>query len=291
MVKFENGILKNVTSEDYHADREYLSSSSIKESIKSLAHFNHYRNKKSERKSYFDFGNAFEIALLDYIYGTVDFMNQVVIFDESERPEKDKGITSTINQNWKKSILNGEKLVISKTGAESFETIVQMLQSCARDSVIQKLLKNTEYQNSYFWTDEKTGVNLKTRPDLVKVEKGVVIDVKTTRDASPKGFSQQAANLEYPIQAAIQMRGLIETGQHPKIEAYYWLAVEKEAPYNAQIYEFQREDWAFINDKLDYYLTIIAQAMKENKFVGYGQQADNELGILSLELPLYYRNI
>ena len=290
-ILIEPGIHKGMDIDVYHGERNYLSASSIKEAIKSLAHFHHYRHSAKPFKSHFDFGNAFEVALLDFAHSTMNFMNEVRIFDESERPEQDKGITSKINQEWKKSVLSSDKYVISKTGDESFETLQLMLQSCARDAMIQKLIRNTEYQNSYFWTDEQTGLKLKTRPDLTKIGKNVIIDVKTTLDASPAAFAKQAANLEYPIQAIIQMRGLIATGQMEKIDAYYWLVVEKKAPYNAQIYEFCVEDWEFIDDKLSYYLMLLARAIEENKFVGYGQQADNEFGILRLELPLYYRNI
>lgn len=285
------GIHKGMDISVYHGERNYISSSSIKEAIKSLSHFHYYRTSDKPYKSHFDFGNAFELALLDYAHSTLNFMNEVVIFDADDRPEKDKGITSNINQEWKKSILNGEKYVINKSGDESFETLQLMLQSCAKDSVIQKLLRNTEYQNSYFWKDEETGLLLKTRPDLTKIGKNVIIDIKTALDGSPQAFSKQAASLEYPIQAVLQMRGLIATGQMNEVDAYYWLVAEKKAPYNAQIYEFPKEDWQFVNDKLSYHLTTLERGIREHKYVGYGQAADNEYGILRLELPLYYRNI
>ena len=287
--KYEAGVHKDLSIDDYHKDQEYLSASSVKQSIKSLAHFNHYRTSKKERKSHFDFGNVFEIALLDWINGTLEFKDKVHIFDVEDRPQKDKGITSAINQEWKKGILNGPKYVIDATGAESMETLHEMMRSCARDSTIQSLLRNTTYQESYFWTCPVTGVKLKSRPDLRKNGKGVIIDVKTTRDGSPKAFAKDVANLDYPIQAIMQMNGAIQSGAIDKMEKYYWLAVEKEAPYNATIYEFDIADWQFVDDKLTYYLTLLKQAMEENKFVGYSQQADNTFGILTLELPLYYR--
>jgi hypothetical protein len=287
--KIPEGIHLDMSIEDYHNDKEFVSASSVKESIKSLAHFNLQRNKKSERKSHFDFGNIFEIALLDWINGTLHFKDKVHIFDVEDRPEKDKGITSNINQAWKKGILNGSKYVISSTGDESMETLLEMMRACARDSTIQTLLRNTTYQESYFWTCPETGVKLKSRPDLRKNGKGVIIDVKTALDGSPKEFAKQCANLEYPVQAVMQMKGAIQSGAINKMEKYYWLVVEKRAPFNATVYEFNVEDWQFVTDKLNYYLTLIKQAMEESKFVGYSQQADNKYGILTLELPMFYR--
>jgi hypothetical protein len=283
------GIHKDISIEDYHADRDYISASGVKEAIKSLRHFQYARTTPKVRKSHFDFGNVFEIALLDYVNGTMEFFDKVIVFDPEERPEKEKGITSTINQNWKKEIFNGDKYVIEKTGSESMETLVEMLQSCARDAVIQKLLRNTEYQNSLFWECPESGLKLKARPDISKKHKNVIVDIKTTLDASPKGFAKQVANLDYPTQAMIQINGAVQTGLMEKVDVYYWLAVEKTPPYNAQIYEFDKNDWQFVDDRLNYHLKILKQAIDENKFVGYGQQADNSFGILTLELPMFYR--
>ena len=289
LIKIEPGVLNDLSIEQYHTEKEYLSASSVKQAVKSLAHFQHYRTAKQQRKSHFDFGNIFEIALLDMINVTFDFKDKVVIFDVEDRPQQEKGITSTINQEWKKSILNGDKYVIEATGSESMETLQEMLNSCAKDATIQSLLRNTTYQESYFWVCPTTGVKLKARPDLRKKDKGVIIDIKTTRDGSPKSFAKDVANLDYPIQAIMQIQGAIESGAINKIEKYYWLAVEKEAPFNATIYEFDVADWQFVEDKLTYYLTLLKQAIAENKYVGYSQQADNKFGILTLELPLYYR--
>jgi len=287
--KIIEGIHLDMDINDYHADKEFVSASSVKEGIKSMAHFNLQRTKPSERKSHFDFGNVFEIALLDSINGTRFFDEKVIIFDVENRPEKTKGITSNINQEWKKGILNGLKYVIEKTGVESMETLHEMLQSCMRDATIQKVLKNTTYQESYFWTDKTTGLKCKSRPDLRKNGKGIIIDIKTTKDGSPKAFAKDVANLEYPIQAVMQMKGAIQSGAVEKMESYYWLAVEKVAPYNVTLYEFQMDDWQFVDDKLTYYMTKIKESLDSCVYKGYSAEADNQLGIISLELPMYYR--
>ena len=287
--KITEGIHLDMDINVYHADKEFVSASSVKEGIKSMAHFNLQRTKPSERKSHFDFGNVFEIALLDSINGTRFFDEKVIIFDVENRPEQTKGITSNINQEWKKGILNGLKYVIEKTGAESMETLHEMLQSCMRDATIQKVLKNTTYQESYFWTDKTTGLKCKSRPDLRKNGKGIIIDIKTTKDGSPKAFAKDVANLEYPIQAVMQMKGAIQSGAVEKMESYYWLAVEKVAPYNVTLYEFQMDDWQFVDDKLTYYMTKIKESLDSCIYKGYSAEADNQLGIISLELPMYYR--
>jgi hypothetical protein len=106
-IKFTNGIYDHINIDEYHADSEYLSSSSLKESAKSLKHFKHYLDTKDkERKSHFDFGNAFELALMDAMNKTTEFEKEVFVFDESERPEKNKNFGSKENSEWKTKILN-----------------------------------------------------------------------------------------------------------------------------------------------------------------------------------------
>lgn len=287
--RFELGIHQNVDISAYHSDREYISTSSIKEARKSLKHFHWYLNHKSERKSHFDFGNAFELALMDLINETKEFDKHVLVFDETKRPEPDKTFASTLNKSWKESFFQSDFYVINNTGDESIETMSQMLESCMKDETIQKLLKNTDYQTSIFWEDKKTGIKLKTRPDICKITKNVIVDVKTAKDASPRGFARDAANFDYPLQAAVQKRGCIESGLFERIDYYYWLVVEKLPPYNAQIYSFKRDEWDFVDNILDYTLGLIKQAREEDKFIGYTQQSDNKYGILDLDLPLYYR--
>lgn len=283
------GIYDHIHIDDYHSNKDWVSASGIKEAKKSLAHYFYYKNKEVEKKSHFDFGNAFEIALMDMMNDTDTFDDEVIIFNEENRPEQDKGITSKKNQEWKKSIFNSDQYVVKKMGYESYETIEKMLESCYRDSTIQQLIKKTDYQKNLFWIDEESGLKCKTRPDVIMLSKNVIVDIKTTKDASPDKFAKDAANYDYPIQAAMQIRGVMETGLMPTVDAYYWLAVEKDEPFNAQIYRFDNSEWSWADDMLQYYINLIAQAEKEKKYPGYTQQADNQFGIISLDLPLFYK--
>lgn len=284
------GVHKNISIIDYHSDKDYMSASQIKEANKSLKHLKWYMDHKQERKSHFDFGNAFEIALMDLMNGTKEFESSVHLFDENDRPDKDHKITAGKNQEWKKRYFEQKGYIINKVGDESEESIKHMLESCWSDKVIQGLLINTDYQTSCFWTDKKTGLKLKSRPDVCNVNKTVILDVKTTKNASPESFARDVANYSYDIQAMMQINGVIETGMFPEVKAYYWLAVEKEPPYNAQLYRFHSDQWDYTQMILDYLLGIIKMAKEQGLWTGYGQRASNEHGILEMELPMWYKN-
>jgi len=172
-----------------------------------------------------------------------------------------------------------------------------MIDVCANDETIKKLLSGTEYQVSTIWKDKETGLICKSRPDICQRKKSVIVDIKTTLDASPQGFARQAANLNYPIQAITQITGAIESGLMPSVDNYFWLAVEKTPPYNHALYEFQQTDIEYYSDALGYYLNRCAHALKLlsnadgdlSRVPSYGESSDNKYGIIQLDLPLWYR--
>lgn len=282
----KDGIFDNISIEDYHGDKEYFSASGLKLAKKSLKMFKLFIDGKldNEKKSHFDFGNAFELALLD----RKNFAN-IIVYDPNNRPDQSKGITSKINQEWKKNLFDTERYVINAEGKESMHVIFEMLESCYADAVISKLIKNIEYQYSIFWTDE-SGLKLKTRPDICKSKKNIIVDVKTTIDGSPEKFSKDMSNYDYPFQAVMQMDGAVKSGFMDKVDVYYWLVVEKEPPYSATLYEFNPEDIRWVYDEYQYVLNCVNEALSKDHFPSYSYRADNKYGILRANIPLWYRN-
>lgn len=293
----ENGIYNDISIEAYHANDTHISATQIKRAKESLRLFNWYETGKivQEHKTAFDFGNAFELALLakdEYLKKVAIFPDQDFIdLAKSDNPELKVPRNSAIYKDLaaKFRAENVGKYEINETGPESFETIEYMLDSCYQDSVIKSLIQNTEYQLSLFWTDEESGLNLKTRPDSCKRKKNVLVNLKTIDDGSPEAFSRELSKWEYPLQACVEIQGALKTGLMPTVDNYFWLVVEKTAPYNATIYEFDQSDIAACMDGLKFTLDRIAKARKENKWPGYSDRADNQHGILTARIPAWYR--
>ena len=308
MKELEIGIHNDLSIEDYHANKLILSSSGLKQAKESSRHFAYYITTESERKSHFDFGNAFEVALLDAISGTKDAERTIGVRN-TERwvkealDEKELKVpkNSTYYQKKKAEFekANASKYLIDDVGNESWETIQEMIASCKADKTITKVLEKTDYQKSFIWKDEETGIVCKTRPDLAVNRQKVIVDIKTTLDASPAGFFRQCANLDYPLQAIMQIEGVQQSGYIDQVDDYYWLAVEKTPPYNAQLYRFQKADRELIYDAFKYYLKRAATVINDFKsgkitaytdVKGYSETSDNVHGVIDFELPLYYSN-
>ena len=63
---------------------------------------------------------------------------------------------------------------------------------------------------SYFWDDLGT-IKGKCRPDWISDDGSIVVDVKTTTDASPRGFQKSISTWGYHLQLGWYLRGLRKT--------------------------------------------------------------------------------
>ena len=293
----ENGVHRDISIEDYHENLSHVSATGLKIAKRSLKEFYWFRTSKikHEEKQHFSTGNAFELALFD----KVGFNDKVAIMQTEQWKaealmDKPTLKAPAMSAYYKQCAENfafahKNKYLIPDVGEDSFETVESMLESCYKDEMIQRLISNTEYQISLFWDDPKTGLKLKTRPDICQVKRNVVVNLKTCLDGSPAAFSKDLAKYDYPLQAAIEIMGCIESGLMPQVDNYFWLVVEKRAPFNATIYEFDPSDIAAGMDELQYLFTKVKKAMDENLYPGYSDRSDNKYGILTAQIPLWYK--
>lgn len=290
----KDGIYKQLPIGEYHANRTHESSSTLKQFKVSPRHYELYVSEMSEEKdrvSHFDFGNAMELALID----EASFNKDVYIVDSETicsaiggaRPKATKQFKEWYTTEME---LAGGKYVIEKTGAESLETIKLIRKRCMEDPLIKALIDNIDYQASCLWTDKDTGVKLKTRPDVVNRNKNVVIDIKTCADGSPHAFSRDVAKFKYPLQAVLQIEGVLKTNMLDSVDLYYYLALEKEAPYNVQLYRLDEEDIEKARLQLKALLVDFARHKAGESRPGYNYNSMNKHGILSLDIPVYYWN-
>jgi exodeoxyribonuclease VIII len=86
-------------------------------------------------------------------------------------------------------------------------------------------------EQSYFWTDDETGERCKCRPDWHSADGKIIVDVKTTEDASPAKFLRSSVlGWRYHVQAAFYMQGL------PEAEVFLFCCVEKKPPFAVAVY-------------------------------------------------------
>jgi exodeoxyribonuclease VIII len=127
---------------------------------------------------------------------------------------------------------NGRKLV----AVDDFLNAQQMRHNLAKNPVVGSLLSSGAAEQATFWQDELTGVECKAKADFLNLEKGLIIDLKTTSDlASELCFKWTLNKYQYHLSAAFYQQGFKQvTGE--KCD-FFCVVVETFAPFNYAIYK------------------------------------------------------
>jgi len=102
------------------------------------------------------------------------------------------------------------------------------------------LAMNGKAETTHMWRDTATGLQCKCRPDWLSDDGKIVVDLKTTRDASPRGFRHSLMQYRYHCQAAWYCHG-VEQSLGVRPEAFIFIAVESDAPYGVGVYAADEE--------------------------------------------------
>ena len=95
-------------------------------------------------------------------------------------------------------------------------------------------------ETTHMWTDQATGLRCKCRPDWLTDDGSLIVDLKTTEDASPAGFRKSIANFRYFLQASWYLDGLEQaTGKRP--DQFIFICVEKKPPFACAVYAADAE--------------------------------------------------
>ena len=125
------------------------------------------------------------------------------------------------------------------------------------------------------------GANVRARMDAISP--GCIIDLKTTDDASYKGFLRSVQKYRYDVQAGLYS-ALYTAWKGKKPSAFWFLCVEKKSPYSTAIYKLDDD---YIRHGLETFyswLDIYIKCRDENKWPDY-----NNGERTTIELPKYLR--
>lgn len=148
--------------------------------------------------------------------------------------------------------------------------------------VASGLLRDGKAEQSVYAIDNETGELIKCRIDWLPNSGAMIVDVKTTEDASPAGFGKSAANYRYPLQTAWYHDVLDQSvGEHPP--HWVFLAVEKTPPYAVGIYFTDPADVerARIAGRRDFLRLV--EAKRANYWPDWGVEA------MPLQLPTWWK--
>lgn len=191
---------------------------------KSPQKFQYYRENPPTPTPALLFGQLFHKMALE----PTDVWNEFAVApDVNKRTKEGK-------EQWKQFLdLNDEKSIVTK---EMVEQASAMCAAINNEPLAVKLLYG-EHEKPFFWLDELTGEECKCRADCLNTSysQPIIVDVKSTTDASTDGFMRSAINYGYDFQAAMYSEGTSKNiGQNP---LFVFIAVEKEPPYAVNIFQ------------------------------------------------------
>jgi len=133
------------------------------------------------------------------------------------------------------------------------------------------LLACDERETSAFWTDTITGELCKGRLDALSQADAIIVDLKTTEDASPFGFEKSILAYKYHWQAAFYCDGMQQiTGRE---HTFVLLAVEKSAPFGVGVYVLGKELLGLGRSQYRAALAKVAECKAKNSWPCYSEQA------------------
>ena len=138
-------------------------------------------------------------------------------------------------------------------------------------------------EQSFFSTDPETGLELKARPDFLMDDLSLILDLKTTVDASPKGFQSSVARYRYFVQASHYL-DVVEGATGTRPQAFLFIAVEKTRPFSTAVYMADQAMIDLGKQQAREDLNNIAQWIADDKFPGYSERVE-EISLPKWMLP------
>lgn len=167
--------------------------------------------------------------------------------------------------------------------AKEYETCLAVQRAVQSDSIAKKYLVGGQAEMTVQWTHRLPAVgnipaeDMPCKGRLDFLGRAAIVDLKTTRDASPDAFGRQVANLCYHAQAAFYVDGVAAaTGRRLP---YVMVAVEMRAPWVVQVYVVPDAILELGRERYRDLLERLAFCRRENHWPAY---ADAEL---ELALP------
>lgn len=207
-------IIRDLDETTYHADRDTLSSTGAKLILKSPASYRWAMDNPQPVKAAFDLGTVVHSSVLGV------GPKPIQVGDQRTKAGKEEAAQARADGN----IPLSERDYLTATG---------MADAVLSHPTAGAILSVGEPEVSLYWRDDATDVACRGRIDWLHDK--ACVDLKTTTDASPRGFQRAFANFRYQLQAAWYLQGLYACGIAGL--PFVFVAVEKDPPYLVGIYQ------------------------------------------------------
>ena len=163
-------------------------------------------------------------------------------------------------------------------GKEDFDALIGIRKSVLEHPAARRCMEKGSAELSMFAWDPETKVLLKSRPDWTAG--GVLVNLKTTEDASLEGFARSIAKFHYDSAAAFHL-DVFQLVKPKEKDAYVFIVVEKSPPYVVGVYNLDQASIQIGREKYRRWLRDYVEAMESDQWPGYSDK------IRTISLPMW----
>lgn len=209
-----NGVNLNVSNADYHADRNYLSSSVLKTIYKSLDQYykEYVLGQKEPIKN--------QDALIEGSLAHSMILEPHLVASEYNFYSGMRKAGADF-ESWKDNLANPNLPIVSAPQKHRVERLVEAYK---QSKAATSLMKSIQVEHTV--CTELNGVPVKARFDAVDIDRGIIMDVKTTGYAGDlDSFKTTCSQLMYPLSAALYCK--VAEQVYGKPFKFYFIVLSK----------------------------------------------------------------
>ena len=156
---------------------------------------------------------------------------------------------------------------------EDFEKVVAMRDAVYSHPSASELLSVGVAEQSAYWHDRETGLLCRCRPDWVHDE-SVIVDLKSSDDASPRSFARSVAKWRYHVQDPYYTDGWqAATGADYPLP-FVFVVVEKSPPHAVGVYILDEETQFAGRSAYRQNLATLAECQAADKWPAYSADVE-----------------
>ena len=232
-----------------------LNYSGAKELLKSPAHYKAYLTAPREETKALRIGSFVHSSVLEGHVATADKYAALPEGIDRRTKEGKASYEAFLAATAGKTVLSSDEWTLGDNVSKA------MLR--ARDAIGVKFTKT-----EFMFTTDYCGVPIKCAIDALG-DDGYLYDLKTTEDASPRGFLQAVRNYRYNLQAHLY-RTAYEAAFKTRLNGFRFIAAEKESPFEFSVYEIGPELMSFAVADFEAAVKTYKSCVALDEWPGYG---------------------
>lgn len=196
----------------------------------------HYQLKDTQPQTFsMNLGTAFHMKLSE----PKKFQDTYIPKPEFEKKSKTQPLTIKEQELAFLEANRGKEILSTK----DLDVLDLMHESAMSNPFIEGIFKKQmviEEKLIHPFTFDDKDVLIQGTPDIILPDENIIIDIKTSADASFDKFQQTIAKFEYFIQSAVYIM-LAEKQYNKSFTDFIWIVVENSWPYNVATYYMEKD--------------------------------------------------